>query len=303
MNEQPKTLLEAVRYFSDADRAFDFVKSLRWPTGEPVCPHCGCLEHSFLTTRRIWKCKSCRRQFSIKVGSIFEDSPIGFDKWLPAMWLLANSKNSISSYEVGRALGVTQKTAWFMLHRLREAMRSGTFEKMGGVVEVDETYIGGKGENMHRYIIRLNGPIQKIAVQGVRERESGTVHAEVVDGRNLTSNVVAWVKPRSTVNTDEARAYRNLRRNFTHKTVSHSGPIAHRYVNGDASTNGIENFWSILKRAIKGTQIHISKPHTSRYVIEREFAYNYRNESDLTRMRIALSNVGGRRLTWNELTQ
>src|ERR1017187_2457088 len=166
VNELPTTLLEAIRYFSDSERAFQFVVRLRWPTGEPACPRCGCLEHSFLTTRKIWKCKGCKRQFSLKVGTIFEDSPIGFDKWLPAMWLLANSKNSVSSHELARSLGVTQKTAWFMFHRLRLAMElRGMFDKLSGTVEVDETYIGGKAGNMHQHIRKLKyhgrGPIAK----------------------------------------------------------------------------------------------------------------------------------------------
>src|SRR5438128_256351 len=144
----PTNLLEAVRYFSDPDVANDYVARLRWPDG-PVCPRCGSIEHSYVSTRRIWKCKACKRTFSVKLRTIFEDSPLGLDKWLPAVWLAANSKNGISSHELGRALGVTQKSAWFMLHRIRLAMQSGTFEMMSGTVEVDETYIGGKARNMH----------------------------------------------------------------------------------------------------------------------------------------------------------
>src|SRR5690349_8458919 len=144
----PKTLLEAVQYFSDLDVANEYVASLRWPEG-PVCPRCGEREHSFISTRRLWKCKACKRQFSVKVGTIFEDSPLGLDKWLPAVWLIANSKNGISSHELARALGITQKSAWFMLHRIRLAMRDGSFSLLSGTVEVDETYIGGKARNMH----------------------------------------------------------------------------------------------------------------------------------------------------------
>src|SRR5215217_5352791 len=144
----PETLLEAVRYFSDLDVATEFVAKLRWPNG-PVCPRCGCVEYSYLTTRRLWKCKGCKKQYSVKLGSIFEDSPLGLDKWLPAIWLIANSKNGISSHELGRALGVTQKSAWFMLHRIRLAMQTGSFDKLDGEVEVDETFIGGKARNMH----------------------------------------------------------------------------------------------------------------------------------------------------------
>src|SRR4051794_32382041 len=144
----PSSLLEAIRYFSDLDVATDYVANLRWPNG-PVCPRCSGTEHSYLTTRRIWKCKACKKQYSVKVGTIFEDSPLGLDKWLPAVWLAANSKNGISSHELGRSLGITQKSAWFMLHRIRLAMQSGTLSKLSGVVEVDETFIGGKARNMN----------------------------------------------------------------------------------------------------------------------------------------------------------
>src|SRR6266545_893817 len=181
-NPLPSTLLEAVRYFSDLDVATEYVAKLRWPSG-PVCPNCGGLDHSFLKTRRIWKCKACKRQFSVKVGTIFEDSALGLDKWLPAVWLIANSKNGISSHELGRALGTTQKSAWFMLHRIRLAMQTGSFEKFSGTVEVDETYIGGKARNMHARKraekITGTGMAGKTAVLGMIER-GGTVRAEVI---------------------------------------------------------------------------------------------------------------------------
>jgi transposase-like protein len=145
---QPANLLEAIRHFSDLDVCTEFVSKLRWPDG-PVCPRCESTEYSYLTTRRVWKCKGCKKQYSVKLGTIFEDSPLGLDKWLPAVWLIANSKNGISSHELGRALGITQKSAWFMLHRIRLAMQTGTFNKLGGTIEVDETFIGGKARNMH----------------------------------------------------------------------------------------------------------------------------------------------------------
>src|ERR1039457_4521400 len=174
--QDPKTLLEAVRYFSDKEVAFDVFRRYRWPNGEPACPHCGCLENSFLTTRRIWKCKGCKQQFSIKVGTIFEDSPLGLDKWLPAMWLIANAKNSVSSHELARSLGVTQKTAWFMLHRIRLALEVSETAKFSGTVEVDETYVGGIAGNMHKHIrarkIHGRGSQNKTGVQGARQRES-----------------------------------------------------------------------------------------------------------------------------------
>src|ERR1700724_3173272 len=134
----PATLIEAIRYFSDPDNCLKFVAELRWPEG-PTCPECKCQSVSFLSTRRVWKCKACKKQFSVKVGTIFEDSALGLDKWLPAVWLIANSKNGISSHELGRALGTTQKSAWFMLHRIRLAMQTGTFTKLDGAVDTDAT--------------------------------------------------------------------------------------------------------------------------------------------------------------------
>lgn len=149
--KRPKTPSEAVRYFADLDVATEHVAKTRWPAG-PVCPACGLVDprHYYLKTRRVWKCRSCKKQFSVKVGTIFEDSPIGLDKWLPAMWMVGNRKNGMSSYEVARDLGVTQKTAWFMMHRMRLAMRQGSIEKLSGEVEVDGTHIGGKARNMRK---------------------------------------------------------------------------------------------------------------------------------------------------------
>jgi len=295
--------VEAIAYFSDADRAFEFVCKLRWPDGVVICPRCGNGEHSFLTTRRIWKCKGCKRQFSLKVGTIFEDSPIGWDKWLPAIWLLANAKNSVSSHELGRALGVTQKTAWFMFHRIRLAMESNTFTKLSGTVEVDETYVGGEAKNMHEWQRKMKitgrGMVYKIPVQGARSRDDGKVVATVVpEGRGYKANVTKWVEPGSAVYTDAATAYRGLSDEYIHEIVTHSN----EYVRGNVHTNGIENFWALLKRALKGTQTHVDPEHLQRYVAERVFAYNYREAEDKGRMRQAMSGTAGRRLTWKELT-
>src|SRR4051794_38146975 len=226
--KKPTNLLEAIRYFSDLDVATQFVADMRWPDG-PVCPRCEGREHSYLTTRRLWKCKACQRQFSVKVGTIFEDSPLGLDKWLPAVWLAANSKNGISSHELGRALGITQKSAWFMLHRIRLAMRSGSFTMMSGHVEVDETYIGGKARNMHKSErARKIGPgratTNKTVVIGMIER-GGTVRAQVVDDikrRTLQSYVRDVIEPGSAVYTDALESYTGLDRDFNHLTVNHA---------------------------------------------------------------------------------
>jgi len=303
--QAPTTLLKAVAYFSDQDRAFDFVASIRWPDGNVACPRCGASDPSFISTRRIWKCKGCKQQFSLKVGTIFEDSPLGWDKWVPAVWLLANSKNSVSSHELGRALGVTQKTAWFMLHRIRDAMETGTFIRLSGTVEVDETYVGGLGKFMHknkRAKLHGTGGVDKAIVQGARHRDAGRVQATVVeatDTATLQGTVRSWVEPGSAVFTDAASAYRGLDDYYAHKIVDHG---RREYVSGIVHTNGIENFWSLLKRAIKGTQVHVDRAHLGRYVTERTFAYNYRNESDLTRLRVAMTGADGRRLTWATLT-
>jgi len=242
--ELPKTLLEAVRFFSNDSTCINLVSSLRWVDGIAVCPKCESDKTSFLSTRKIWKCKACKKQFSVKVGTIFEDSPIGLDKWLTAMWLIVNAKNSISSYEIHRAIGVTQKTAWFMLHRIRLAMQSGCIEKLSGNVEVDETYIGGKAKNMHKAkreaIIQGRGSVGKTAVMGLLERK-GRVLAKVIertDRETLHNEVKSNVEEGANLFTDEWRSYRGLDEQYIHEVINHSI----EYVRGNVHTNGIENF-------------------------------------------------------------
>lgn len=306
---EPRTLLDAVRYFEDPDRCLAFAMRFRWPNGKPVCPRCGGLEHSFLTTRRIWKCKGCRRQFSLKVGTIFEDSPIGCDKWLPAMWMVANSKNGVSSHELARALGVTQKTAWFMCHRLRLAMKTKTFEKLDGEVEVDETFIGGLARNMHKDVrsrkITGTGHANKTIVAGGLERgtdvEPSRVHVAVIPDRSrasLRGHIEHTVEAGTSLYTDEWQGYTGLEGDYAHKTVDH----AIEYVSGRVHTNGIENFWSLLKRGLKGTYVCAQPYHLHRYLDERVFTFNERQRDDLGRMTATLSEVGGRRVTYKELT-
>jgi len=303
----PTSLIEAIRYFSDIDVATDFVAKLRWPSG-PVCPECGGVEHSYLTTRRLWKCKECKKQYSVKLGTIFEDSPLGLDKWLPAVWLVANSKNGISSHELGRALGTTQKSAWFMLHRIRLAMQTGTFDKLDGEVEVDETFIGGKARNMHkderkRKIIGTGGK-DKAVVVGVRQR-GGEMRAAVVPDRTrktLHGHVAENVEPGATVYTDELQSYSGLSREFAHETVDHAERYVERYVDGQVHTNGAENFWSLLKRGLHGTYVSVEPFHLFRYLDERLFAYNLRELNDFGRFAAVLIAAAGRRLTYSELT-
>ncbi len=272
----PQTLLQAVQFFSDPDAALAFMVSLRWPDGV-ACPHCGGQEVTFMASRRVWQCriKPCRKQFSAKVGTIFEDSPIALEKWLPAVWMIANCKNGVSSYELHRALRVTQKTAWFMLHRIRLAMQTETFGKFGGSVEVDETYIGGASRFMHKskrerviYGGRTGAKHQsvgKAAVQGLLQRHHrghSTVRAAVVTNvrkRELQDNVRANVRAGANVYTDALKSYNGLETDYIHGVIDHS----EKYVDGKVHTNGLENFWSLLKRALKGTYVSVEPFHRS----------------------------------------
>ncbi len=299
----PRTLIEAIRYFSDQDVCVEFVARLRWPDG-PVCPRCGGTEHSYLKTRRLWKCKSCKRQFSVKVGSIFEDSPIGLDKWLAAMWMIANSKNGVSSHEMARSLGITQKSAWFLLHRIRLAMQTGTFEKLDGQIEVDETFIGGKARNMHKHIrarkITGTGGKDKVIVAGVLQR-GGEIRVTVVPNTTratLQAGIRENVEKGSAVYSDALRSYSGLDDEYVHEVIDH----AEKYVNGQVHVNGVENFWSLLKRGLNGTYVSVQPFHLFRYIDERVFTYNERKLTDLDRFLVVLGTAAGRRLTYTELT-
>jgi transposase-like protein len=296
--------MEAVRYFADPDVALKHMVELRW-NGTVTCPTCGRDDARFLATRRLWECKGkhARKQFSAKVGTIFEDSALPLDKWFVAIWMVANCKNGISSYEMARALGITQKSAWHMNHRIRLAMRLGTIEKMDGHVEADETYVGGKAANRHKGDPK-NGPGTdgKVAVVGAVQREGNAVAAVIqrADTRTLDSFVHAYVQPQARVSTDEHSGYRHLGRTFDHGVVRHS---AGEYVNGDHHTNCVEGFWALLKRSIKGTYISVEPFHLGRYVDEHTFRFNARKGTDATRFAAALRGIAGRRLTYKELTR
>lgn len=306
----PETLLQAVAYFADEDVAHEFVARLRWADGEIECPKCGSVgAHYFLKSRRVYKCRDCRRQFSLKVGTIFEDSAISLSKWLPAMWMLANCKNGISSYELARALGVTQKTAWFMLHRIREAMKDGRNGPVDGDVEVDETYIGGKAKNMHKArkerIIRGRGGVDKTAVMGLLERPRGAEHSlvrTVVLNEQTHERMQAVVRenvaPGATLMTDAHHGYRKLASEYMHEVVDH----ASEYVRGKVHTNGLENFWSLVKRAIHGTYVSIEPFHVFRYLDEQTFRFNTRKASDGDRFREIVRSIVGKRLDYSTLT-
>jgi transposase-like protein len=304
----PDTLLGAIRYFADADVALTFLAGLRWPNGV-VCPKCSRTRVSFIGTRRIWKCmsKECRKQFSVKVGTIFEDSPIGLDKWLPCLWMIVNCKNGISSYEVHRALGVTQKTAWFMLHRIRLAMQTKTFGKIGGDVEIDETYIGGKARNMHASKRARIGTHSrwagKVAVLGLLERHGDgasrvrtTVVKDVKRG-TLRPLIDANVEPGAAVYTDSLHSYADLADAFVHGVIDHG----EKYADGKIHTNGLENFWSLLKRGLKGTYISVEPFHLFRYLDEQVLRYNLRKLTDGARFLAVAKNIAGRRLTYKAL--
>jgi transposase-like protein len=302
----PDTLLEAVQYFADKDVALAFVANTRWPRG-PECPHCHAPEPLFLQTRRIWKCRICKKQFSVKVGTIFEDSPLSLSKWLPAMWMLANCKNGISSYELSRAIGVTQKTAWFMLSRLRLALQSETGGKFGGKVEADETYIGGKARNMHygkrKRVIRGRGP-SKVAVLGLLQRHSKDGHSKVrvttghgVRRHKIHENVRQHVEAGASLYSDAFSSYQGLDADYMHKVIDH----AERYVDGQVHTNGMENFWSLLKRGLNGTYVSVEPFHLFRYLDEQAFRFNLRGGDDAARFSAAISGIVGKRLTYNAL--
>jgi transposase-like protein len=298
----PPTLVEAIRYFADPDVCVRFVAAIRWPNG-PECPQCNGKDHFYLKTRRVWKCKACSKQFSVKVGTIFEDSAVSLDKWLIAFWMLVNCKNGVSSYEIARDCGVTQKTAWFLLQRLRFAIRSKTFTKLAGEIEVDESFIGGRARNMHAERrarkIRGTGPEGKAIVAAVLERH-GEIRAAVVPQRKkqqLQALVREHVEPTSTIYSDALKSYQGLDGDFTHHVIDH----AKQYVDGQIHTNGCENFWSLLKRQINGTYISVEPYHLARYVDEQVYRYNHRTETDAERFVGALSQIAGRRLTWQQL--
>jgi transposase-like protein len=310
-NPGPQTLQEAIQYFSNPDVCLDFMVALRWPNGVE-CPTCGTDRVMFIPTRRTWECreKHPRRQFSVKVGTIFEDSPLGLDKWLAAVWMIANDKNGISSYEIHRAIGITQKSAWFMLHRIRAAMQTGTFLKMSGKVEADETFIGGLSKNMHvarrrKTITAPGGYSGKAIVMGFLNRggkgKASTVKATVIPNTQRTTlhgEIRKHVAPGSELFTDAWRAYRGLGTEFVHEFIDH----AERYVRGQVHTNGLENFWSLLKRGLKGTYVNVEPYHLTKYVDEQAFRFNERKDDDAGRFLKALRGTTGRRLTYKQLT-
>lgn len=299
----PATLQEAIRYFADQQRCQDLLSAMRWPQG-PVCPRCNSLRHGFLKSRNVYQCKDCRKQYTAKLGTIFEDSPLPLDKWFCALWMITTAKNGVSSYEVHRALKITQKTAWFMLHRLRLALQKGSIDrKLMGDVEVDETYIGGQARNMHKdkqlKMKREEGFFRKAVVIGMLERK-GEVRTAVIN-RASTKLIELVVKdnvvPGSNLYSDEANAYVKVGKEYAHQVINH----AEKYVEGNVHTNCIENYWSLLKRGLKGTYVSVEPFHLFRYLDEQAFRFNTRKDNDQGRFMTALSQISGKRVQYEQL--
>ena len=316
MGTEPITLQEAIVYFSEAANCREYLVARRWPNGV-ICPRCGSSNVLFLEKYNRWHCrqKHDAPQFTLKTGTIFEDSPLGLDKWLAAMWQVVNSRNGISSCETARAIGITQKSAWFMDHRIRFALHQGTFDKMlSGEVEADETFIGQKARNMHKDVrarkITGTGGKDKTMVMGILERgkggKSSKVRTSVVSNRKkkaLQPELRKHVEAGSAIYTDALKSYEGLDE-FEHGVVDH----AVQYVDGKIHTNGLENFWSLLKRGLHGTYISVEPFHLFRYLEVQAYRYNNRKDdagavlSDADRFDLAVRQIVGKRLTFDQLT-
>src|ERR1039458_8277880 len=306
MSKAPATLLEIITHLASYENCHEFMMNLRWPDGKVRCPRCGSDDVSYLPNARVYKCyeKHERAKFSLKVGTIFEDSPIGLEKWLPVMWMLVSAKNGISSWEIHRAVGVTQKTAWFMLQRCRLALQDGNHNKLGGEVEVDETYIGGKARNMHKDR-RIRNKVRenhggKAVVMGMLQRDR-KVRAVVVENRKRTTMqpiVREHVEVGTEIHSDEHADVWRMDDEYTHNVVNH----LEQYVSGNIHTNGMENFWALLKRGLGGTYVSVEPFHLFRYVDEQAYRYNNRSMTDALRFRLAMRQAVGKRLTYAELT-
>jgi len=312
---EPKSLQEAILYFSEPANCREYLVARRWPNGVE-CPRCGSKNVLLLEKYNRWHCreKHDAPQFTLKTGTIMEESPIPVDKWLTAMWQIVNCKNGISSYEIAKAIGVTQKSAWFMDHRIRTALSSGSLMKLGGgsgEVEADETFIGGKARNMHKSVKarRISGQghhrKDKVIVMGVLER-GGHVRTEIIPDqtqKTLHPIVRKHVQAGTALFTDELGGYKGLGGEYEHQIIDH----AVRYVDGKIHTNGMENFWSLLKRGLNGTYVSVEPFHLFRYLDEQVFRYIHRGSrehpvSDADRFNLALSQIVGKRLTYAEVT-
>ncbi len=313
--ETPKTLQAAIQFFSDYENCRKFMVAVRWLDEKVRCPRCQSEKVTYLEKARVYRCYGDhpKQKFSLKVGTVFEDSPIPLEKWLPAVWLLVSCKNGISSYELAKDIGVTQKSAWFMLHRIRTAVRDDGGFKFGGPdteVETDETFVGGRKKNMHkdralRYE-QKGGAQGKTVVQGFLDRDLRKVRATVVPNvkrETLQAEILKQVKFGSNVYTDDAVVHNELRSRFVHEVVNKT----QSYVRGQVHVNGMENFWSLLKRGLNGTYVAVEPFHLSKYIDEQIFRYNNRATkdnplTDADRFHLALSQIAGKRLTYAEVT-
>jgi transposase-like protein len=306
----PTTLVDAVKYFANEQVCIDEVAAMKWPDGQISCSGCGEIGNTiWLANQKRWKCRGCKKQFSVKVGTIFHDSPLGLDKWMVAMWMLANCRNGVSSYEIARTIGITQKSAWHMLHRIRKAMTDISSEQLGGngPVEIDETFVGGKVKNMHKSKrvkgLNYSAGNGKAIVMGMLER-GGKVRASVIGDRKLASMrppVETNVASGSHIITDEHSCYPFIAKDaYYHEVINH----IEGYVREHVHTNGIENFWSCLKRGLNGTYISVEPIHLDRYVDEQVFRFNNRHNKggDASRFKAVLKDVVGRQLTYAALT-
>ncbi len=304
---EPTTLQEAILYFANPVNCREYLVARRWPKGV-TCPKCGSDDVLFLENYNRWHCRKGHKapQFTLKTGTVMEDSPIGLDKWLAAMWMVVNCKNGISSYEIHRALGVTQKTAWFLDHRIRLMLEDDYAAPLSGTIEMDETFVGGKIKNMHKskkpkgtgHSGVAVGAMAKTIVVGMLERK-GRVRAEVVRERSAaTLHALAYkhVAPGAAIVTDEWGGYKGV--NYEHAIINH----AVEYVNGLVHTQGIENFWALLKRGLGGTYVSVEPFHLFRYIDEQAFRYNNRKLTDAQRFDLAARGMVGKRLTFAEVT-
>ncbi len=295
------------RAFHDDDAAREALEAVRWPEG-PVCPHCGNLDQEKIAKGQgkahrpgLYYCAACNGQFTVTIGTVMERSKIPLSKWLFAMHLMAASKKGMSAHQMHRMLGITYKSAWFLCHRIREAMSDDKPTPMGGagkIVEADETYVGGKERNRHRS--KRTGEVGSAGKQAVfslveRNGKVRSAHVASVTTKNLREMLLANVYPRTKIMTDGAGQYRHLNRDFPHDVVNHD---AGEYVRGDAHTNTIEGFFSIMKRGINGVYHHVSEQHLKRYLAEFDFRYNAREIEDAERTVEAMKGIEGKRLTY-----
>jgi transposase-like protein len=315
-NDTTFNLSNLAKYFSDEDSAREFLEYKRWH-GDAVCPHCKTAGAYKLTPKPtsksparkgLWKCRACRKQFTVTVGTIFEDSRIPLSKWLLAIHLLSSSKKGMSAHQIHRMLGVTYKSAWFMMHRIRYAMAQEPMaSKLSGIVEVDETYVGGKAKNMHASVrkekIQGRGTVNKAPVVTLVEREGRvkTVYMEDVTGENLKAAMKDCIVPTAQIMTDESPSYGFAGDSFAgHESVNHKRG---EYVRGDAYVNTAESVHALLKRGIIGTYHHVSKLHLHRYLSEFDFRFNNRKVADGERTLEMLKGFEGKRLMYRDSTK